>query len=215
MSAGIAESGSLARLPVLIRELPEYIAAARTRLEKFMGSAVKRGKLDADERDAALASVTFTSELKEDLYMHAMVTGYRDELQRQVPGETPRRTVLIDSLLHGRILDDWSLMGSCQPSSAATSGSLCGHRRRASRRRHRGSPRHRKQARQSGRVFSVAGRDGVVGGHRRADQSRCDDIDDCDRQSAHRGFAPGPSGQRHRMQPIHRLRPPAWIASSR
>ena len=51
MSAGIAESGSLARLPVLIRELPEYIAAARTRLEKFMGSAVKRGKLDADERD--------------------------------------------------------------------------------------------------------------------------------------------------------------------
>ena len=41
--------------------------------------------------------------------MHAMVTGYRDERRRQVLGETPRRTVLIDSLLHGRILDDWSL----------------------------------------------------------------------------------------------------------
>ena len=29
--------------------------------------------------------------------------------QRQVPDDTPRRTVLIDSLLPGRILDDWSL----------------------------------------------------------------------------------------------------------
>ena len=65
MGAGIAESASLAGLPVLIRELPEYLAAARTRLEKSMDSAVKRGKLDADKRDAALARVTFTSELKD------------------------------------------------------------------------------------------------------------------------------------------------------
>ena len=65
MGAGIAESASLAGLPVLIRELPEYIAAARTRLEKSMDSAVKRGKLDTDKRDVALARVTFTSELKD------------------------------------------------------------------------------------------------------------------------------------------------------
>ena len=65
MGAGIAESASLAGLPVLIRELPDYLAAARTRLEKSMDSAVKRGKLDADKRDAALARVTFTSELKD------------------------------------------------------------------------------------------------------------------------------------------------------
>jgi 3-hydroxybutyryl-CoA dehydrogenase len=65
MGAGIAESASVAGLPVLIRELPEYIAAARTRLEKSVGSAVKRGKLDAAKRDAALARVTFTSELKD------------------------------------------------------------------------------------------------------------------------------------------------------
>ena len=65
MGAGIAESASLAGLPVLIRELPEYLAAARTRLEKSMDSAVKRGKLDTDKRDAALARVTFTSELKD------------------------------------------------------------------------------------------------------------------------------------------------------
>src|SRR6201982_2066880 len=65
MGAGIAESASISELPVLIRELPEYLAAARTRLEKSMDSAVKRGKLDADKRDAALARVTFTSELKD------------------------------------------------------------------------------------------------------------------------------------------------------
>ncbi len=65
MGAGIAESASVAGIPVVIRELPEYLAAARTRLEKSMDSAVKREKLDAAERDAALARVTFTSELKD------------------------------------------------------------------------------------------------------------------------------------------------------
>jgi 3-hydroxybutyryl-CoA dehydrogenase len=65
MGAGIAESASVAGLPVVIRELPEYLAAARMRLEKSMDSAVKRGKLDAAKRDAALARVTFTSELKD------------------------------------------------------------------------------------------------------------------------------------------------------
>jgi 3-hydroxybutyryl-CoA dehydrogenase len=65
MGAGIAESASVAGLPVVIRELPEYLAAARTRLEKSMDSGVKRGKLDAAKRDAAVARVTFTSELKD------------------------------------------------------------------------------------------------------------------------------------------------------
>ncbi len=65
MGAGIAESASVAGLPVVIRELPEYLAAARTRLEKSMDSAVTRGKLDAAKRDEALARVSFTSELKD------------------------------------------------------------------------------------------------------------------------------------------------------
>jgi PucR-like helix-turn-helix protein/diguanylate cyclase with GGDEF domain len=56
----------------------------------------------------ALRSLTARAHAAEDLYMNAMVTGYRDERRRQVLGETPR-TVLIDLLLHGRILDDWSL----------------------------------------------------------------------------------------------------------
>src|SRR4029078_12037511 len=65
MGAGIAESTSVAGLPVVIRELPEYLAAARIRLEQSIDSAVKRGELDADKRDAALARVAFSSELKD------------------------------------------------------------------------------------------------------------------------------------------------------
>jgi 3-hydroxybutyryl-CoA dehydrogenase len=63
MGAGIAESASIAELDVLIRELPDYIDAAKTRLEKSFGSAVKRGKLTEEQRDAALARIKFTSEL--------------------------------------------------------------------------------------------------------------------------------------------------------
>jgi len=63
MGAGIAESASIAGVPVIIRELPEFIDTARARLEKSLDGAVKRGKLDAGQRDATLANITFTSEL--------------------------------------------------------------------------------------------------------------------------------------------------------
>ncbi len=56
-----------------------------------------------------LRSLTPRLHAAEELYMDAMVASYRAELKRQVRGETPRRAVLIDSLLHGRIRDDWSL----------------------------------------------------------------------------------------------------------
>jgi len=65
MGAGIAESASLAGFPVVIRELPEFTAAARSRLEHSLDGAVKRGKLDADKRAAALARVSFTDDLKD------------------------------------------------------------------------------------------------------------------------------------------------------
>jgi 3-hydroxybutyryl-CoA dehydrogenase len=84
MGAGIAESASTAELPVMIRELPEYLAAARTRLEKSMDSAVKRGKLEAGQRDAALARVTFTSELKDvagsDIIIEAVPENFKLKL---------------------------------------------------------------------------------------------------------------------------------------
>jgi 3-hydroxybutyryl-CoA dehydrogenase len=90
MGAGIAESASIAEFPVVIRELPEFLAAARTRLEKSLDSAVKRGKLDADKRDAALSKVTFTSELKD--------IGGSDLVIEAVPENLQLKTAILKEL---------------------------------------------------------------------------------------------------------------------
>jgi 3-hydroxybutyryl-CoA dehydrogenase len=63
MGAGIAECASLAGIPVVVYELPEYLDAARKRLESSLDRAVKRGKRDAAARDAALARTTLTGDL--------------------------------------------------------------------------------------------------------------------------------------------------------
>ena len=65
MGSGIAESASLAGFPVIVCELPDFTLASRDRLEKSMAAAVQRGKLAPDQRAAALARVTFTSELND------------------------------------------------------------------------------------------------------------------------------------------------------
>jgi hypothetical protein len=44
-----------------------------------------------------------------ELVATALVAGYRDELKRQLLDDISRRPLLIDSLLEGRLLDDWSL----------------------------------------------------------------------------------------------------------
>ena len=56
-----------------------------------------------------LHHLTSKLHVAEDLFMNAMVAGYREEQQRLLLCETSQRAFMIDSLLHGRILDDWSL----------------------------------------------------------------------------------------------------------
>jgi|SRR5450755_536866 len=65
MGAGIAQSTVLAGFPVVLQELPEYLDAARQRLETSLDRAVKRGKLDAGDRDSALTRVRLTSDMKD------------------------------------------------------------------------------------------------------------------------------------------------------
>ena len=65
MGAGIAETAALAGISVMVRELPEYLDAARERLETSLDRRVKRGKLDSADRDSALTRITMTSELKD------------------------------------------------------------------------------------------------------------------------------------------------------
>jgi 3-hydroxybutyryl-CoA dehydrogenase len=65
MGAGIAETAAFAGIEVVVRELPEYLDSTRERLETSLDRAVKRGKCDAVDRDAALARITLTSELED------------------------------------------------------------------------------------------------------------------------------------------------------
>jgi hypothetical protein len=44
-----------------------------------------------------------------ELVATAVVAGYRDEQKRQILGGASRRPLVIDSLLQGQVLDDWSL----------------------------------------------------------------------------------------------------------
>src|ERR1700683_3214798 len=65
MGAGIAEVSAAAGLPVVVRDLPQFLDAARGRVEKSLGGAVKRGKIDQAKRDEVLGRITFTPDLKD------------------------------------------------------------------------------------------------------------------------------------------------------
>ncbi len=65
MGSGIAEAAAVVGIPVVVRELPEFLDGTRKRLEKSLDRAVKKGKLDVAQRDAALALITLTSDLED------------------------------------------------------------------------------------------------------------------------------------------------------
>jgi 3-hydroxybutyryl-CoA dehydrogenase len=64
MGAGIAEVCAKAGVGVIVHEVSEELAAAaHSRVEKSLGKAVERGKLDATDRDNILAGMRFVSDL--------------------------------------------------------------------------------------------------------------------------------------------------------
>jgi 3-hydroxybutyryl-CoA dehydrogenase len=78
MGAGIAEVCARAGLEVRVAETTgEALELGRTRLTNSLGRAAERGKISADERDEALARLTFTTDLGEfadrDLVVEAVV----------------------------------------------------------------------------------------------------------------------------------------------
>lgn len=94
MGSGIAEVAARGGFDVVVREIDEEaIAAGRARVERSLGKAVKKGKLDPAVRDETLARMTFTTSLDDfadrDLVIEAIVEslaaknelfGYLDEL---------------------------------------------------------------------------------------------------------------------------------------
>jgi 3-hydroxybutyryl-CoA dehydrogenase len=78
MGAGIAQIALLAGSEVVGREVSEELnERARGRIEHFLGRAVEKGKLDAGDRDAALARLRTTTEVEDlaecDLVIEAIV----------------------------------------------------------------------------------------------------------------------------------------------
>ncbi|EHR62660.1 3-hydroxybutyryl-CoA dehydrogenase [Saccharomonospora cyanea] len=64
MGSGIAEVTARAGLDVVVVEADTAAAeAGRARIEKSLGRGVDKGKLSAEERDAALARLTFSTDL--------------------------------------------------------------------------------------------------------------------------------------------------------
>src|SRR5258708_31785248 len=55
MGAGIAEVSAVAGMSVVVRDLPQFLDAARGRVEKSLAGAVKHGKMDQAKRDEVLA----------------------------------------------------------------------------------------------------------------------------------------------------------------
>jgi 3-hydroxybutyryl-CoA dehydrogenase len=102
MGAGIAETTAIAGIPVVLRELPEYLDATRQRLETSLDRAVKRGRYDAVDRDSALTRITLTSELNDlagaDLVIEA------------VPEQVELKTSIMQAL--GGIVGDHAVIAS-------------------------------------------------------------------------------------------------------
>ena len=78
MGSGIAEVAARAGYDVLVREVDDAAAeAARLRLEKSLGKAVRAGKFTEADREAALARLSFTTELADladrDVVIEAVV----------------------------------------------------------------------------------------------------------------------------------------------
>jgi 3-hydroxybutyryl-CoA dehydrogenase len=101
MGAGIAEVFARAGLDVVAVEIDDaLLGAGRKRLENSLGKAVDRGKLAADERDAILERLTFTTDRGElaraDLVTEAVPE--RLDVKASLFGELdricPARTVL-------------------------------------------------------------------------------------------------------------------------
>lgn len=73
MGSGIIEVAAKSGVSVVARDItPEAIEAGQARVEESMNKAVERGKLDAAARDAALAVVTWTTDIA-DMHSCQMV----------------------------------------------------------------------------------------------------------------------------------------------
>ena len=95
-----------ARQRMTLTSLNEFYRIAFRRLWDLVAN---EAAMDPGTNVEALRHLTSKLHAAEDMFMNAMATGYREEQQRQLLCEKSQHVFMIDSLLHGRILDDWNL----------------------------------------------------------------------------------------------------------
>jgi hypothetical protein len=124
MGAGIAEVSAVAGMPVVVRDLPQFLDAAQGRVEKSLAGAVKRGKLDQAAREQALARITFTPDLKDvasaDIVIEAVpeILDLKVSLIKELDDLVSPDTVIATNTSSIPIAE---LAGKVQPGSPGTS----------------------------------------------------------------------------------------------
>ena len=86
MGAGIAEVCAKAGYSTVIREVDKkFLDQGMARIEKSLGKAVDKGKLDAEERDEALSRISGTTELEPladcDLVIEAIIESLQEKVE--------------------------------------------------------------------------------------------------------------------------------------
>jgi 3-hydroxybutyryl-CoA dehydrogenase len=101
MGSGIAEISARAGYETWVREVAEDLAKkGRAAIEKSLGRAVDKGKLDADERDATLGRIRTTTELEDlkdcDLIIEAVTEDLqlKNDMFRTLDRICPAHTIL-------------------------------------------------------------------------------------------------------------------------
>ncbi|MEX0891989.1 MAG: 3-hydroxybutyryl-CoA dehydrogenase [Gemmatimonadota bacterium] len=81
MGSGIAEVTAKAGIETWVREVnDDLVAKGRGRIEKSLGRAVEKGKLDAAERDRVLERIHFTTELGELASVELIIEAVTEDL---------------------------------------------------------------------------------------------------------------------------------------
>src|SRR5919206_478767 len=100
MGSGIAQVAAQAGFRTTVREVSDALCdKARRAIERSLAKGVERGKVTAEQRDAALGHLTFTTDLgaiaASDLVIEAIVEdlGVKNALWTQLDPLCPARTI--------------------------------------------------------------------------------------------------------------------------
>jgi 3-hydroxybutyryl-CoA dehydrogenase len=100
MGSGIAQIASAAGLNVVVREVDEAACEkGKARIDKFLGKAVEKGKMSADDKAAVLGRMSFTTDVAGfsdcDLVVEAIVENLdaKKSLFAELDGICPERTI--------------------------------------------------------------------------------------------------------------------------